>query len=171
MRPLDLDFAPAPRIRLAGCILLGLAVVCAAALAVRYRALVHEIQVKEARLAQAVRADQPKLAQRPMNAEEYKFARETAWRLGVPWDRLFRGLEAAAIDRVALLAIEPDLERRTITISGEAKDYLATLSYVAGLSDQREAFARVYLQRHEMRAGAAERPLAFTVSATWGRQP
>jgi len=171
MRPLDLEFAAAPRVRLAGCILLGIAIVCAAALALHYRALMHEIQVKEARLAQAVRTDQPKLAQRPLSAEEYKFARDTAWRLGVPWERLFRGLEAAAIDRVALLAIEPDLEQRTITISGEAKDYLATLSYVAGLSDQHQAFAKVYLQRHEMRAGAAERPVAFTVSATWGRRP
>ncbi len=170
MRTLELDFAPA-RVRLAGCILLGLAVVCATVLGLSYRALVQEIEAKEARLAKAVRGDQPKLAQRPMNAEEYKFARETAWRLGVPWDRLFRGLEAAAIDRVALLVIEPDLEHRTITISGEAKDYLATLSYVAGLSDQHEAFAKVYLQRHEIHASASERPLAFTVSASWRHQP
>src|SRR5258708_899170 len=43
MRTLELDFAPA-RVRLAGCILLGLAVVCATVLGLSYRALVQEIE-------------------------------------------------------------------------------------------------------------------------------
>jgi hypothetical protein len=101
-----------------------------------------------------------------LSAEEYAFARDTVRRLSTPWTTLFQALEAAQTERIALLAIEPDVENRTLSVSGEAKDYLGTLTYVANLADQK-TLARVHLARHEVRRGPQQRPVAFTVSAAW----
>jgi hypothetical protein len=125
--------------------------------------------LKKDRLAHAssVSRESPRpAALRPVNTEEYAFARETVGRLSTPWDRLFRALESAKTDRVALLAIEPSTDQRTVMISGEAKDYLAALSYLARLADQ-DALRRVHIVRHEPQRGASQGPLGFTISAAW----
>ena len=166
MRALELDFLPPRHTSMVAFALLGTAFVLIVHAALRYQELAHDIAAKEARLARGAPRAEAKASMRPVSAEEYAFARQTAWRLALPWERLFGGLEAAAIKHVALLAIEPDVENRTVTISGEARDYLATLSYVAALAEQRDAFRGVYLQRHELRAGGSA-PVAFSVSATW----
>ena len=87
-------------------------------------------------------------------------------RLSLPWDQLFRALESAASDKVALAAIEPDPRAGTVTISGDGKDYLAALSYVLNLS-RTEGLERVQLVRHEQKneGGGA---VSFAVSAAWG---
>jgi len=168
MRPLDLDYRRVRRIRAVAYVLMAAAIVLAADTAARYRALTLEIAAKQARLAR-VGGDriEPKVLRSAVSADEYAFARQTALRLATPWNRLFQALEGAAMEKVALLAIEPDIESRTVSVSGEAKDYLAALSYVARLSEQRDAFEKVYLQRHEVRSNGSERPVAFRVSATW----
>ena len=100
-----------------------------------------------------------------LSAEEVAFARDTVRRLATPWERLFGALEAAQMDGVALLSVEPDAEGRTVNVTGEAKDYLATLTYVGHLNEE-PALKRVHLVRHEARDGS-ERPVLFTVSAAW----
>jgi hypothetical protein len=168
MRRLALDYASARHFPSVPYVVLAAAIVVLGDSGLRYRALQAEIKAKETRLAQAkTRPLVAKMSLPPVGADEYAFARQTASRLSMPWERLFRALEAAATDRVALLAIEPDIESRTVIVSGEAKDYLAVLSYVASLADRHDAFSKVYLQRHEIRAGGSERPVAFSVSATW----
>src|SRR5207237_182849 len=137
----------------------------------RYRNVTKEIEVKELRLAKA-RSYTPerKDAVSSPSTEEYAFARQTASRLSVPWNELFLALEASATEQVALLAIEPDIENRTINISGEAKTYLAALTYVARLSEQGRVLANVRLFSHEIKAKAPERPVAFGISATWAER-
>lgn len=103
---------------------------------------------------------------REVGAEEIAFARETVSRLSTPWQSLFGAVEAGHTDSVALLSIEPDADARTVTITGEAKDYLAALSYMASLAQQ-QALRRVHLVRHETLRGGSRRPLAFTISAGW----
>jgi hypothetical protein len=127
----------------------------------REQLLASETLLARAKLRPSVKA-QPL---RKVTDEEYASARKTVARLSTPWNRLFGALEAAQTERIALLSVEPDAEKRTVTITGEAKDYLAALSYVASLSAQ-EDLHRVYLMRHEQR-GSAQRPLGFTISATW----
>jgi hypothetical protein len=100
--------------------------------------------------------------------EEMAAARETVQRLSTPWDRLFGALEAAAIDDVALLGIEPDPKAGTVTITGDGKDYLAALSYVMNLS-QADGLTQVRLARHEMRRTDPQRPVAFAVTARWAK--
>lgn len=155
-------------------VLAGAAIALAAHAGLSYRALRTEVGLKEARLF-AKRTAAPQRAQlaaqaaaqaAPLDTQEYAFARDTVRRLATPWDDLFLDLERAHSDRVALLAIEPDAENRTVRVSGEAKDYLGTLTYVANLAGQK-TLTRVYLARHEIRRGPQQRPVSFTVSAAW----
>jgi hypothetical protein len=153
---------------MAAYVLVAFAVAFAADGAVHYRALERDLALKEARIAHRLHLRKQSAAPasfRPINTEEYAFARDTVRRLGTPWESLFQALEASQIDRIALLSIEPDVENRAVSITGEARDYLAVLTYVAQLGDQ-GALSHVHLVRHENRR-SGQRPLAFTVSASW----
>jgi hypothetical protein len=172
MQRLELDFR---RARLApgwaGYALLAVALAFAADLALSYRSLSAQVAGLEAKLL-SVPARSPGIsasASRP-GADEYLFARDTVRRLSTPWESLFATLEAAHSERVALLAIEPDAEAGTVSISGEARDYLAALTYVANLAEQK-TLRRVHLVRHEPSRAGTLRPVAFTVSASWREKP
>jgi Tfp pilus assembly protein PilN len=117
--------------------------------------------------AAAVAATQPRIGARRVPAEEVAAAREAVERLSMPWGRLFGALEQAASPQVALLAIEPDPRTGVVTISGEGKDYLAALTYVLNLR-QAESLSNVQLVRHEQGDGDPRKPVAFSVSASWG---
>jgi len=53
--------------------------------------------------------------------------------MNVPWDSLFRELEGAADESVALLAIQPDPASRQVRIAGEARRLDAVLNYIERL--------------------------------------
>lgn len=106
---------------------------------------------------------------RPPTADEIKIARETMRSLTTPWGKLFRALESAASDRVALLAIEPDARSGTVLISGEAADYEAALAYVSALGTS-SALKRPHLVRHEEVQNASVKAVRFAISAAWGME-
>lgn len=171
MERIELDFLKSgQRPRWAALALLALALAFAGDLLRTYQSLQREVGLKEMRLARlgadAARGARSDPTAPPINAEEYEFARATVRRLSTPWTRLFQALEAAQIDRIALLAVEPDAESGTVSLSGEAKDYLAVLSYVTTLEEQR-SLQRVHLARHELRQSARERSVSFTITAAW----
>lgn len=103
-------------------------------------------------------------------AGEVAAARDTIERLSIPWERLFAALEAAQTENTALLSIEPDPEKGGVTLTAEAKDYLAALSYVANLENQK-ALTKVAMTRHELKPGVPLRPVLIVVSASWNRRP
>jgi hypothetical protein len=170
MRRLELGYLrPGGRSRLMRYVLAAAAVAFTLDAAWYWTRLKDDIALKEAQLSRQASAPKSLRSAAPLqavSAEEYAFARDTVARMSTPWDRLFQALESAQTDRIALLAIEPDAEHRTVTIVGEAKDYLAALSYVASLSEQ-GALKRVHLVRHEPQKNASRRPLGFTISAGW----
>ncbi len=55
--------------------------------------------------------------------------------LSLPWNALFKAVEASGGQSIALLSLEPDLQKGMVKISGEAKDLEALLNYVRQLSD------------------------------------
>lgn len=168
MQRLELDFRRSRRAPgWASYALLAVALAFAADLALSYRSLAAQVASLEARLLAApARVPGAATSSRRPDADEYAFARDTVRRLSTPWESLFSTLEGAQNDRVALLAIEPDAEAGTVSISGEARDYLAALTYVANLAEQK-TLSRVHLVRHELARGGGTRPVAFTVSASW----
>jgi Tfp pilus assembly protein PilN len=160
---LDIDFVRSrPRSAWAGRLLFAIAVAVAADAGWAYLRLREALSADQGRLAVV----QPRAA-RKVAAEELTAARETVQRLTLPWTQLFGALESAASPQVALLAIEPDPRTGKVTISGDSKDYLAALTYVLNLR-RAEGLANVELVRHEQTAADPRRPVAFSISATWG---
>lgn len=127
-----------------------------------YQTAKKALRENEARLAKRAPAGRAPKA----SPQEVAAARETVQRLSLPWDELFMALESAASERVALAAIEPDVRSGTVKISGDGKDYLAALSYVANLS-RTEGLEGVQLVRHEHKANDPNGPVSFAVSAAW----
>lgn len=167
MRPLDLDFCATPRSRWAAYVLALAAMGFATDSGLRYRTALAAVEAKQARLAKSSQAGQAPAKSSAEANQERSFAQQTVKRLTMPWDELFDALEATASERVALIAIEPDAEARTVNLSGEARDYLSALTYVANLGEQR-TLGKVHLVRHELRQSGVMRPVTFVVSATWG---
>lgn len=171
MRRLELDFQRSRR-PLAVYALVVFAMAFAADAAMHHANLEQEARARETGMARRLaRTAEPAAVELPAaSAEDYTYARETIRRLTTPWNVLFHALEQAHTDRVALLAIEPDAENRTVSISGEARDYLSAVTYVARLSGQ-DSLRRVHLVRHEKQRGSPQRPIAFTASASWKERP
>jgi hypothetical protein len=165
MRRLDIDFVrSAPRSRWAGPALLAVSLAAAAHAAVTYADLSGSVREAEARLARVSPAQKGKRA----SSEELAAARDAVQRLTLPWNALFGALETAASDQVALLAIEPDPRNGTVTLSGDSKDYLAALTYVLDLR-RAEPLSSVELVRHELKSKDPQRPVHFSISATWAK--
>jgi hypothetical protein len=171
MRPLDFEFArPRRAVRRAGWALLALAALFSADLGRSYLAARDDVAGLEAGLARGreAAARSPAPPAHAGSAEEIAAARMVIARFATPWPALFDALEAVQLDDVSLLAIEPDAATGSVLISGEARTYLALLTYVARLRDQ-PGLARVYVARHEVRDTEPRRPLAFSVAARWRR--
>jgi Tfp pilus assembly protein PilN len=165
MRRLDIDFVrSASRSRWAGPVLLAVSLAAAAHAAATYADLRGSVREAEARLARVSPAHKGK----KVSSEELAAAREAVQRLTLPWSALFGALESASSDQVALLAIEPDPRKGTVTISGDSKDYLAALTYVLELR-RAGALESVELVRHELKSKDPQRPVHFSISATWAK--
>lgn len=172
MQRLELDFRkPARSPSWAGFALLVISLAFCGDLAHSYVQLNARSKALSATLASAPQNEPVRIASTtPPSAEDFAFARDAFRRLSTPWSRLFAALEGAQSDRVALLAIEPDAEAGSVTISAEARSYLDALTYVANLDGQK-TLERVHLVRHEVSRGNSARPLSFTVSAAWRKKP
>jgi hypothetical protein len=171
MRPLELDFGRSRgKAPWAGWALLALAALFVLDLGQGYHEARTAQAEAEARLARVTRtADSGRPGARPRAAtpEEIAAARDTYHRLAMPWDRLFGALEAAATDRVILVAIEPDAKSGTVTISGEGKDYPAVLDYIVRLREA-PTLSGAHLVKHEARQNGPQMSVAFSVAAAWG---
>ena len=97
-------------------------------------------------------------------------ANEVIRRLSMPWNGLFRAIEESAIDRVALLSVQPDSNRQILNLRGEAQAYDDVLAYVERL-DASGALAQARLVTHEVKAGDPQHPVVFAVAARWGAAP
>jgi hypothetical protein len=99
-------------------------------------------------------------------AEEMKIANNIADRLTLPWADLFDALEASSNNTVALLALEPDLSKRVLRITGEAKNKSDMLAYVGRLTEDRRLL-NVHLMDHQLQAQTPGEPVRFSVQASW----
>ena len=97
---------------------------------------------------------------------EIGHANEVLHKLGLPWDQLFNAIESSSSKQIALLAMEPDAEKRVVKISGEAKDIGAVLDYIRRLSAQ-QVLRNVYLQSHQIQLQDPEKPVRFVLLASW----
>jgi hypothetical protein len=99
-------------------------------------------------------------------AEEMKIADAIAQRLTLPWADLFDALEASSNNTVALLALEPDLPKRVLRITAEAKNKADMLAYVNRLNEDRRLL-NVHLMDHQLQAQTPGEPVRFSIQASW----
>lgn len=156
---------------------LGMLVAALAALALMgsyYQALNQQIAFWESKLVRIERLSSHRvLVSRPLTEQaaraqllEVKQANLVVRQLSLPWNALFNAVETSAGQSIALLSLEPDMQKGTVKISGEAKDLNALLKYVKQLS-AREVFGSVFLQNHQIQQADPEKPLHFSLLAHW----
>ena len=102
--------------------------------------------------------------------QEIDQANDVIRRLSLPWNELFKAMEDSAIDKVALLSVQPDPQQRIVSLNGEAQAYADVLTYMVRL-DSSGALTKVRLLNHEVKRDDPQHPVAFTVTARWRITP
>lgn len=123
-------------------------------------AQIRFMQQRAERLAERGKQSEPSL-----NAEQDKVLRQAAAALGVDWEALYRHIDKATREDVALLAIVPSEAGRSVQITGEARNLGAVLSFVEAL--RRPPVTRAILLSHKTKTDDAQRPVVFEINATW----
>jgi Tfp pilus assembly protein PilN len=99
-------------------------------------------------------------------ASEWQKALAINSRLGTPWQNLFAMLESYVDEPVALLSIDPDIAKKDLLLTGEARNLDAVLDYVRFLKRQ-PMLSAVTLQSHQINKQDRDKPVRFRISATW----
>lgn len=172
MRPVELELLQTVRRSSGGGIAVLVAGIAAALIAMSYYGDLKgeslQLESQEAKLERSARGlapIQPRMDESLQ--QEIREANEVIDRLALPWDGLFRSVEDAATDKVALLGIDPDAKSGTVQISAQASDTQAMFNYVEKLEQQGE-LSQVYLLQHQQ--DRRNTPIRFLVSASWMRR-
>jgi type IV pilus assembly PilN-like protein len=173
MRPLSLDYVRRPTSWPAW-LFLAAALAVAAGMGRSYFAVKAQIDFLEARDAPPPRAAMKLVDRGALYPAAVKdnlvYANGVVQSLSLPWDMLFRTVEGTGSVPVALLAVQPDPQKRVVRISGEARDYAAVLTYLARL-DESGTLRNVHLLSHQRKQDDPQHPLVFTVAASWKPEP
>lgn len=175
MRELKIDFADARRLpRSVSLALLGVSLALAATALDAYRDARatldywhDQVAQREAASSVTARTPVPTRGVDKAAAAELEEAHAIAAQLVVPWDPLFRTVEAATPSNIALLGIEPNAQKRSLRLVGEGRDIHAVLAYVRQLEAQ-PLLRDVYLLNHGTSDADPERPARFVIEAAWG---
>lgn len=167
--PLQLGFAPRPRIARAAWLMLAAGIVGASVVVGEYQVTLGRLDRAEAEsLANGTRS---RTAIDPRRlGDALVRANTVALELARPWDKAFAALEAAEHPGVSVLAVEPNARGGELRIAAEAKDAMGMLAYIETLRAAPQ-FSRVTLQQHEVRADEPGRPLRFTLVGLWRTAP
>ena len=166
---LQLDFvAPRRRRRLAGIVVLAAALGLAAQLVLQYRDT-------QDRLAQLEAVEAMVSAPRPARAlprerleAEMKAAQATVRQLALPWSQLIDSLERSAMREVSVLHVQPDAQQRLLRVTAETRGEELMLEYLRRVGAS--GFAEAHLVSHQVREDDPQRPLQFSLQASF-RKP
>ena len=163
--PLQLDFvAPPKRPRLAGLMVLAAALVLAGQLVLQYRDAreqLHQLEAIEGLLG----ATRPARAvPRERLDEQLKSAQAVVRQLALPWPQLIDSMERAAMKEVAVLHIQPDAQQRLLRVTATAPREELMLEYLRRLG---RGFAEVHLVSHQVREDEPQRPIQFSLQASF----
>lgn len=176
MRALAIDYQRSAQPRWFSWLLLGIGVVVTAAAIFHYAALRRELTAWEAKAAEtmqhAQRGKSSRMEARSSEeaARELKNANEVLQKLSVPWEALFTALEMTRGNKIALLAVEPDVRKAQVRIIAEAKAVKDMLDYLRRLGSE-DAFSGVVLISHQIQQQDAEQPVRFSLAVNWERKP
>jgi hypothetical protein len=168
MTLLHIDYQPDTPFPLLGTALLGVALVVLILTGTYYNSLNVRIASVDARVGHAGDSRTQRSTERggAELAQEVKNANDVLRHLGVPWESLFQAVESAGDKSITLLTIEPDIEKQQVKIGGEAKSFDALMKYITHLQAQ-AVFGSVYLQNHDVQKQDPDKPVRFSLLATW----
>jgi Tfp pilus assembly protein PilN len=169
MAELNLDYQPNFPFPWGGSVLLGIAVVALVMTGIYFHRLSGQVSVLEAKVERAnSRASLRESSARGAVelAEEVKNANDALRHLGVPWESLFHAVESSGNQSITLLAIEPDIEKQQVKISGEARSFNALMNYITHLQGQ-AVLGSVYLQNHDVQQEDPDKSVRFSLIASW----
>ena len=174
MRVLHLDFVSRPGIlRRVGYVLLIVAVAGAAYLGQAYANLSADLVTWEAKWRSLQKTPRNDAEPGPKQKAEWeqlqaelKAANRVITRISMPWDVLFREVEASVDEQITLLGIEPDTEKREVRIVAEAKNLTAMLDYMKRLRTV-AVFRDVHVLSHQIQQQDPQKPVRFVVTAQW----
>lgn len=171
MSGLGLDFAhPRPRMPWWAWALLAMGVVTGLWVGQQYRLTGQELAAAESRL-QGLRASSstPRIQRRDPALEADRAARAEARRaLDRPWGELLSALQRTRPQGIALLGLEADARRGTLSLTAEARDYPTMIEYYA-LLQALPGLANVSLAQHGYRDDGNARPVRFILRGRWGQ--
>ena len=171
MTRLGLDFVrQRPAISRPGIALLAGGIVTVALSVQQYFSIHHETAAFKERLgaiASAAKRDGGRPRPEPEQLRSrIRLANQVVEKRAVPWDALFRDIEAASDKDVGVLSIQPDAGGRVLRITGEARNAAALAAYIVRL-EQQPSLDRVYLADHELHVEQQRSSLRFGLNAAW----
>lgn len=147
-----------------GLTVLFLALVLAGGLVFKYRETQQRLHQIEARAALLNPTRPTRAVPRERLDEQMKAAQATVRRLALPWPQLIDSLERAALKEVAVLHIQPDAQSRVVRVTASAAQERAMLEYLRRLG---HGFAEVHLLSHQIREDEPQRPIQFSLQASF----
>jgi Tfp pilus assembly protein PilN len=172
IRPLYLDFVRRRRHRdLLGPALLAAALLAGAALVAWFTVLDRAAE-SAARLESALsrRGAAAALPVARLSAEEEKRMAATLRQLTTPWEELLEGVEQAASDDVAVLALEQDAARSSLKLTAEARNPASMLAYLRRIEAAR-ALRSATLETHKIELQQPGQPVRFSITARYAALP
>lgn len=173
MSELRLDYQQNADFPWLGAALLAIAAVSLMLLGVHYSKLNERVASAEAKFSHSqnnVNKGNLSAAVSTELAQEVNNANEVLHQLSVPWEALFQAVEASGGGKVTLLALEPDVEKYQVKINGETKNFKSLTNYITQLQAQ-PVFGSVYLQTHQVQQQDPDKPVRFSLLATWREKP
>lgn len=178
MRPLFLDYQrPARRFGPGGLLLLAAGVTAVVVMLVDYRGINRELsglQVQadllDVRPNRKVFDRMLKTDDSRRSGDETKQIDQVLRQLETPWGSIFEAVESASGKEIALLGLQPDTQQRLLRVVAEARTQYDMLEYVKRLGNS-AALSDVHLVNHQIQSQDPNRPLRFTVQATFIVQP
>jgi Tfp pilus assembly protein PilN len=171
-RRLELDYVVAPRRPLwLGLLLLAIALAVAADLVKRFGAARDERSRIETTQG-LLNTDRPAAKAVPIERldEQVKSAETIVRQLTLPWATLIEVLEGANTKDVAVLQVQPEAQQRVLRITAEARHHKAMLQYLQKLAGNR-ALEEVHLLNHQVQTDDPQKPLQFSVQASFKVAP
>jgi hypothetical protein len=168
---LQLDFvAPRRRPRLAGIVVLAIALGLATHLVWLHRETQEKLQQIDARESLLSASRPARVVPRERLDAEMKSALATVRQLSLPWPQMIDSLERASMKDVAVLHIQPDAQSRLLRVTGSARREELMLEYLRRLGAT-GAFTEVHLLSHQVKEDDPARPVQFSVQAAFRGRP
>jgi hypothetical protein len=165
--PLELDFVVAPRRpRAVGLAVLVIAFTVTGALVQKYMNAQQRLQQLEAAESLVRTSPAPRAVPRERLDEQLKGAQATVRQLALPWAELIDSLERSATREVSVLNIQPDAQQRLMRVTAEARGEAQMLEYLRRVGHT-GGFSEVHLVSHQVREDDPQRPIQFSLQASF----